>query len=463
VNSISTGAPGASSAAGEPAAVERLPRSFGRYLLFDRIGRGGMADIYLARAKTELGGARLAVVKQILSSLSRDPGFSRMLIAEAKLAARLSHASIVQVFDLGREDDRLFIAMEYVEGFDLNQLLRELSRTRTAFPAEFALLVVGETLRALDYAHRARSEGDEPLGIVHRDVSPSNVLVSFEGEVKLCDFGIARALYAASSDSVDESVVRRAPVVGKSAYMAPEHARGEDVDARVDVFSAGILLWELCAGRRLYKGSEAEMLAMARLGEAPPLPDRGLPRQAQLQAILDRALRPSPETRYQTAREMLDDLEAYVAETRLLASPLKLGRFLTSHFADDIVCARRARERAAAALEQGPPAVVTPLAPPASSAMEVPEDEPGPSHGSGGGAARRSAVEVGAPEAAPGEGGAPSGQELAPTRSEAGLAGPQPAPPALAEATGPRRLGWLVAVVAGAITVTSVLVYFTLH
>jgi serine/threonine protein kinase len=323
-----------------------LPRVFGRYVLFDRIGRGGMADIFLARADTAFGGSRLCVLKQILPQLGHDVSFERMLISEAKLAAQLNHANVVQVFDLGREDDRLFIAMEYVEGFDLNQLLRALSQAKVGLPAEFALLIIRDVLRGLDYAHRAKDASGRPLGLVHRDVSPSNVLISFEGEVKLCDFGIAKALNA--RDEALLAAQDKAPrVVGKSAYMAPEHAAGELIDARADLFSAGILLWELCAGRRMYRGSEEQMLSQARLAEVPALPDRGLPESERLEAMLARALAKRVEDRYQSAREFLDALEDYAADNRLLASQLRFGSFLTEHFAAQILELRRERERAA--------------------------------------------------------------------------------------------------------------------
>jgi serine/threonine-protein kinase len=281
-----------------------------------------------------------------------------MLVSEAKLAAKLSHRNIVRVLDLGRESGRLFIAMEYVEGYDLNQLLRELSRRRLPLPAEFALLVVREVLLALDYAHRASDGQGAPLALVHRDVSPSNVLISFEGEVSLCDFGIARALSyevddasqsAAGGDDPDESRIQRVRVAGKSAYMAPEHARGEEVDARSDLFAAGILLWELCAGRRLYKGTEPEMLQMAQKAVVQPLPDRGLPNQAALQAILTRALSFDPAVRYQSAGQMLEELEQYALGAQLMASQLRFATFLTENFAEDIVALRRIREQAATA------------------------------------------------------------------------------------------------------------------
>ncbi|MDH5671517.1 MAG: serine/threonine protein kinase [Myxococcales bacterium] len=335
-----------------------LPRAFGNYLLFDRIGRGGMAEIYLARIRDELGGSRRVVIKEVLAELSSDPGFVRMLVREAKLAAQLNHRNVVHVVDLGRESGRLFIAMEYVEGYDLNQLLRQLSRRRLPLPVQFAIFIIRETLAALHYAHRAKDEHGAPMGVVHRDVSPSNVLVSFEGEINLCDFGIARALDMdlerrpgpqRAGYEVDDSRVTQARVAGKSAYMAPEHARGEHVDLRSDIFAAGILLWELCAGRRLYKGSEEEMLEMARRGEVPPLPSRRLPEQPRVQAILDRALAVDPAARYQSAAEMLEDLEEYALATSQMASQLKFGSFLTENFSEEIVALRRARERAAEA------------------------------------------------------------------------------------------------------------------
>lgn len=336
-----------------------LPRTFGHYLLFDRIGRGGMAEIFLARAGLSHGASRRVVVKQVLSHLSDDPGFAEMLIAEAKLASQLRHQNIVQVLDLGVEDRRLFITMEYVEGFDLNQLLRNLSQRQVALPAEFALFIVRETLAAIGYAHRATDENGGPLEVVHRDVSPSNVLISFEGEVKLCDFGIARAIdygapdasaeMTAGTDDHDEesSRIQRARVAGKSAYMAPEHARGDEIDSRADIFAAGILLWELCAGRRLYKGTEAEMLEMARRGAVRPLPDRGLPQHEKLQAILDRALATDLGARYFMAEDMLKDLDAYALANGLMASQLKFGAFLMEHFGEEIVSTRRSREHAA--------------------------------------------------------------------------------------------------------------------
>jgi serine/threonine protein kinase len=351
-----------------PSHALALPRAFGSYVLFDRIGRGGMAEIFLASTHNELGGGRRIVIKEVLPELSDDTAFAQMLVREAKLAAKLSHRNIVQVFDLGRESGRLYIAMEYIEGYDLNMLLRQLSKRRLPLPLDFALLIVREMLQALDYAHRAEDEHGTPLGIVHRDVSPSNVLISFEGEVNLCDFGIARAMdmdvrRRAGETPVndrDESRIRRVRAAGKAAYMAPEHARGGDIDSRADLFAAGIVLWELCAGRRLYRGSDAEMLEMACAGDVPRLPERGLPEQQRLQAILDRALSVDPASRFQSAAQMLEALDHYALQTGLMASQLRFGAFLTDYFAEEIVALRRARERAA----QAPPVAADPVAQP---------------------------------------------------------------------------------------------------
>ncbi|AUX36348.1 MULTISPECIES: serine/threonine-protein kinase [Sorangium] len=384
-----------------------LPCRIGRYTLFDHIGQGGMADLYLARVRTDLGAARLVAIKEVAPKFAHDPRFVEMLASEARLAAGLRHASIVQVEDLGREDGALYIAMEYVEGFDLRELLRRCARQKVKLPVAFSLLIIAEALQALAYAHRK--------GVVHRDVSPSNVLLSFEGEIKLCDFGIARA-HERCGGTLDEALQ------GKAGYMSPEQARGEALDARSDLFAAGILLWELLAGRRMYSAgpgaalskdeARVELLELARRAEIPPLAERGLPDEAALHAIVARALAESPEDRYPSAAAMLRDVAAYAAAAELTASPLRFGAWLRDNFGMEMVAARRARERAVRALELGPPAVIEPVATAAATprAMDA-----------GAALARDVATPAARHEAAAGEAVVPEASEAAPAAREAAM------------------------------------------
>jgi serine/threonine protein kinase len=351
-----------------------LPRTFGRYTLFEFIGKGGMAEIYLSRQKTELGPARRCVVKQILPHFASDPAFSDMLVHEAKLAARLSHANVVQVFDLGREGERLFIAMEYVEGFDLNELLRRCSEAKVPLPFELGVHVICEALKGLDYAHRRTDDDGKPLGLVHRDVSPSNLLVSFEGEVKVCDFGIARANDVIGAPSAGSAAHELGEALrGKAGYMSPEHARGEAIDSRADVFAAGIVLWELAAGRRMYKMGEGRdsLLEQARRANVPDLPPNGLPAEDKLRRIVSKALAPQPHARYPSAAAMHRDLDGYAVAARLMTSPLSLGDWLKDTFGESIITQRRARERATEALEKGAPLVLQAVPAPPDPAASI--------------------------------------------------------------------------------------------
>ena len=344
--------------------AKSLPRKMGRYLLFDHIGQGGMAQIFLARATSDVGATRTCVVKEILPVYATRSEFADMLIAEAKLAAKLSHANVVQVFDLGREGDTLYIAMEYVEGFDLAAVLRRCSKQKIKLPPELAFHVVAEALQGLDYAHRAKDEAGKPLGIVHRDVSPSNVLVSFEGEVKVCDFGIAHANDAA--ELADDAIK------GKAGYMSPEHARGDALDARADVFAAGIVLWELLAGRKLYRSDGGPLLDQAKRAEIPALPERGFPHEEELGAIVKRALAPNRDDRFASAQEMRTALTDWARKAAFVANPIRLGDWLRENFGDEIVAQRAAREQSAGAIESAPVVAPKAIRTPETPKVDVP-------------------------------------------------------------------------------------------
>ncbi|MCC6874681.1 MAG: serine/threonine protein kinase, partial [Sandaracinaceae bacterium] len=269
---------------------EQAPVLYGKYQLLDLLARGGMAEVFKAKSHGVEGFEKILVIKRILPELSRNPRFVEMFINEAKIAVTLSHANIVQVFDLGRAEDSYFIAMEYVAGMDLSAVLRQAARLGRPISQELAVYVVSELAKGLDYAHRRRDAKLRPLNIVHRDVSPQNVLISWEGEVKLTDFGIAKAALAVEETS--ESGVLK----GKYAYMSPEQARGTEVDARTDLFALGVVLYEaLCGENPFYvANSTYETLRRVRDCELVPLARRVPDVPAELSTIVDRALTLDP-------------------------------------------------------------------------------------------------------------------------------------------------------------------------
>ena len=218
---------------------------FGKYELVARIATGGMAEIFRAVSSSIGGFQKVVALKRILPHLSTDAEFVSLFIAEAKLAVALTHSNIVQVLDFGKVEQSHYIAMEFVEGKDLTQILIKQSRARKQVPVEAACYMLAETARALEYAHARKDRDGSPLGIVHRDVSPHNILVSYDGEVKLTDFGIAKA-------KNHVTLSKPGVILGKFAYMSPEQAHGELIDARTDIYAAGITLYETLTGRRLF-------------------------------------------------------------------------------------------------------------------------------------------------------------------------------------------------------------------
>ena len=241
------------------------PQDFGPYVLVEQLAIGGMAEIYLAKTRGVAGFEKYLALKLIHPNYADDESFVNMLIEEAKIAVRLNHVNIAQVFDLGRHDGRYFISMEYVDGADLFQLMRRLSERDIDVPIDVATYVVQEICTGLDYAHRVCDSDGKPLEIIHRDVSPQNILLSSSGEVKLVDFGIAKA--------TSRSLKTQAGVIkGKYFYMSPEQAWGDPIDQRTDVFSAGIILYEVLTGQMLYLEEDMQrLLDMVRKADiAPP-------------------------------------------------------------------------------------------------------------------------------------------------------------------------------------------------
>ncbi len=332
------------------------PAEFGQYTLLERIAVGGMAEVWKARMKGVEGFQKTVAIKRILSHLTDSSDFVTMFIDEAKLAAQLNHNNIIHIYDLGKIGDDYFIAMEYVDGKDLRSILNASRERQTAMPMGLALLVASRLASALDHAHRQKDFEGRQLGLVHRDVSPQNVLISFEGDIKLCDFGIVKAVTKASKTQMGA-------LKGKLQYMSPEQAWGRPVDARSDIFSLGSLLFEALTGRRLFSGeSEMSVLDAVREGriQAPRDLDPRLP--LEVNALVLKALARDPDDRFHSAGDMQREIDAILASLKPSPSQHDLALFMQKLFGAE---ARAHPETAAAAAS----ATATATAPPHAAAV----------------------------------------------------------------------------------------------
>jgi serine/threonine protein kinase len=294
------------------------PLQVGKYVLLERLGEGGMAEVWKARMVGPAGFSRDVVIKRVLPSLVIDPELVQLFVQEAQLAARMYHPNIVQVLELTEHEGEYMLAMEYLRGATLMSALNAL--VGRAIPPGFGALVVRDVCRGLGYVHARMSDDGTPLRIVHRDVSPANVMLGFEGTVKLVDFGIATALGESSDQKTPTGTL-----CGKFAYMSPEEVDGLEIDGRSDLFAAGVVLYETLTGRRLFKGNnELATLRRVRAAKVDP-PSRW---NAQVRPELDRiclkALARNPRDRYQAGEEMALDLDGVVhryrwGEERLIA------------------------------------------------------------------------------------------------------------------------------------------------
>ena len=290
-----------------------------------------MAEVWLARSRGAAGFEKTVVIKRVLPALMANPGFAELLVREAKIAARLSHSNIVQIFDLGQEQGAYFIAMEYVHGRDLGAIVnREQATAAAPLPLAARLFIIAEAAKALDYAHRRKGEDGRPLNIVHRDISPQNILVGFEGEVKVADFGIARADEEGLGRHEDPKLLR-----GKYAYMSPEQARGEALDRRSDLFSLAVVLHELITGRHLFRGHTAEdTLRRVREGEFQPPTLEGIDAPPELVRVLARGIALDRGDRYDNALDFSEDLSRLIFEMGAHPRAAELGDLLRDLFGE---------------------------------------------------------------------------------------------------------------------------------
>ncbi len=308
--------------------------TYGRYQLLKKLATGGMAQIYLARQLGPEGFEKLLVVKRILPHLAENEDFITMFLDEARIAARLNHPNIVQIFDLGAQDDTYFIAMEFIHGEDIRRVWKHADKIGQPIPLALICRIIIDACAGLDYAHKKPDSAGRPLNIVHRDISPQNILVSFEGGVKVVDFGIAKA--------ADQATVTKSGVLkGKYSYMSPEQAAGQPIDCRSDIFALGVVLYELLTGTRLFKRATdiqtLNAVTECKVAPASSINDR-VP--ADLDAIVMKALTKDRDARFSEARHLGAALESW-----LMANKLPSGSAALAEFMHHIYAERLAREQ----------------------------------------------------------------------------------------------------------------------
>ncbi|MBT8496559.1 MAG: protein kinase [Deltaproteobacteria bacterium] len=316
----------------------RQPVPFGKYLLLDRISVGGMAEVFKAKSYGVEGFEKVIAIKRILPSMCEDQDFIRMFIDEAKIAGQLSHANICQIFELGRVKSAHFIAMEYIWGKDLLQIQNRCRQRNVKVPVEMACFIIAQVCEGLDYAHQKKDALGRPLKIIHRDCSPQNMLLSYEGEVKIIDFGIAKA--ASRSSRTNAGVLK-----GKFGYMSPEQVRGLPLDRRSDIFAIGTCLYESLTGQRLFLG-ESDFSTLERVRNADVIPPRSINGDIpeEVEAVVMKALARDPDDRYQWCGEMRADLQRYLTSRDRAFTAKSLNTWMRDVFGTELTNERKLME-----------------------------------------------------------------------------------------------------------------------
>jgi serine/threonine protein kinase len=307
-----------------------LPMKFGNYYLLELINVGGMAEVYKAKTFGVEGFEKIVAIKKILPEVAEDEEFIKMFIDEAKISVQLQHPNVVQILQLGKFKDSYFIAMELVNGKDLKTIRRRLKRVDLLMPVEQTAFLISQVCDGLDYAHRKVDEQGNPLNIIHRDISPQNIIVSYEGTVKLIDFGVAKA--KSKSTKTQAGMLK-----GKFSYMSPEQVAGKPIDRRSDVFSLGIVLFEMLTGKRLFLGkNDVETLEKIRKAEVPPPSVFNSSVPPELDKIVLKALTKDREERYQWADEFGEDLKRFNFQSPKKFTRQDMMNFMKEFFSDEI-------------------------------------------------------------------------------------------------------------------------------
>jgi serine/threonine-protein kinase len=432
------------------------PQTFGRYTLLNPLATGGMGAVYLARMAGAEGFQKLVVIKKILPQLAREPAFVERFLDEARMVVQLQHGSIAQILDMGCEDGQYYIAIEFVDGKDLRKIAARARELQRPMPPALALFILVRVLDALAYAHRKKDEQGRELNLVHRDISPQNVIVSYEGEVKVIDFGLAK-----SAQTLDRT--RPHMLLGKFFYMAPEQVRHQPVDRRVDLYAAGICLWELLAGKNPFDEARPQQIMravaspdIARIRSLrPELPE-------SLEQALLKALAVDPGQRFATAEEMRGRLSATMLELDTSSGPESLAALMHGYFGPEYESERRMIAALARVKAEPADPASAPLAPEAQAepAPRLEEGAPTPAqtgpdlrsaHAAGGGPRRSTPSSTRAARASPSQGQAaapdPPANRPAPAAASATAAattkvGRRPPAPARTAAQASAALPW---------------------
>jgi serine/threonine protein kinase len=304
------------------------PKQFGKYQLLEKVAVGGMAELYRAKVIGDHGFEKLVAIKKILPHLTDEGNLVKAFIDEAKLAALLQHENIVQIYDFGSMNGEYFIAMEYLFGKDLRRLVHKARENDVPLSLENTLYIISRICAGLDYSHNLKDLQGKPLNIIHRDINPQNIFITYEGQVKIIDFGIAKA--ASHNSTTHEGLIK-----GKLAYMSPEQANGQTIDRRSDIYSTGIILYELLAGRRMFQGETMQIYTRVRDAAYEPLQKMVPDLPAKLHALVERALAKQPGERYQSSGEMLADLEECIFELSVRPNVRSFANFVKDFFREE--------------------------------------------------------------------------------------------------------------------------------
>ena len=353
----------------EDVVTTKAPAAFGQYRLLERIALGGMAEVFLAVRPGVEGFQKQVAIKRIRPHLSDEDAFVQMFLHEAKLAAQLHHPNIVQIHDLGQIAGSYYIAMEHISGRDMSRVVPKAAKLGIPFPLEYALHIAAATLDGLAYAHAKKDDEGAPMNIVHRDITPENIMVSWTGNVKILDFGIAKATTQTDQTKAGE-------IKGKLSYMSPEQAKGKTLDARSDIFTLGVVLYEWLTGTKLFTG-ENEMAVLRSIVDGkiyPPSYFRDdIP--PEIEDVLMKALAKDRDLRYQAARDMQYELQQWLHQAEFTPSASHVANFMKQIFADELE-AERARHAGARRAVEAVPAPTIP--PPIPRDDEAPTQAPRP-------------------------------------------------------------------------------------